>query len=43
LKGVQTSDFGIDPYLSMNDASIFFKEAAKKHGIDIENEIRPAS
>ena len=24
LKGVQTTDFGIDPYLSMNNADIFF-------------------
>lgn len=34
LKGVQTSDFGIDPYLSMNDAAVFCKEAAKKYGLD---------
>ena len=27
LKGIQTSDLGIDPYLSMNDAKLFFKEA----------------
>ena len=33
LKGVQTSDFGIDPYLSLNDAQVFFKELFEKHGI----------
>jgi hypothetical protein len=36
LKGVQTTDFGIDPYLSMNDASVFFKEASKKFGIELK-------
>ena len=35
LKGVQTSDLGIDPYLSMNDASVFFKEASKKFGVEM--------
>ena len=35
LKGVQTTDFGVDPYLSMNDASVFFKEASKKFGVDL--------
>ena len=33
LKGVQANEFGIDPYLSMNDAGVFFKEAFKKFGI----------
>lgn len=28
LKGVKPNDFGIDPYLSMSDAAVFFKEAA---------------
>jgi hypothetical protein len=37
LKGVQTSDFGIDPYLSLNDASLFFQELFKKYEIDPEN------
>ena len=35
LKGVQTSELGIDPYLSMSDASVFFREAAKKYGVDL--------
>lgn len=33
LKGVSASEFGIDPYLSMNDAGVFFKEALKKFGM----------
>lgn len=35
LKGVQTTDFGIDPYLSMNDAAVFFKEASLKFGVEL--------
>lgn len=34
LKGVQTSDFGIDPYLSLNDAGVFFQELFKKYNIE---------
>ena len=33
LKGVQTTDFGIDAYLSLNDPQVFFKELFKKHGL----------
>ena len=33
LKGVQTTDFGIDSYLSLNDPQVFFKELFLKHGI----------
>jgi hypothetical protein len=41
LKGVQTTDFGIEPYLSLNDASVFFKELFAKHGIE-QNEAADA-
>lgn len=34
LKGVQTTDFAIDPYLSLNDASLFFQEICKKYKVD---------
>ena len=37
LKGVQTTDFGIDPYLSLNDPQVFFKELFQKHGIQSSN------
>jgi hypothetical protein len=33
LKGVQTTDFGIESYLSLNDPQVFFKELFLKHGI----------
>ena len=33
LKGVQTTDFGIEPHLSLNDPGIFFKELFHKYGI----------
>jgi hypothetical protein len=42
LKGVQTTDFGIDPYLSLNDPQIFFKELFLKHGIQQNNEAADA-
>jgi hypothetical protein len=35
LKGVRPSDFGIDPYLCMNDPLVVVNEAAKKFNIDI--------
>ena len=38
LKGVQTTDFGIDPYLSMNNADIFFQEIIIK--FELRNEQR---
>lgn len=38
LKGVQSSEFGIDPYLSLNDAGVLIKEAAKKYKVDIKEE-----
>jgi hypothetical protein len=31
LKGVQTQDFAIDKYLSLNDAALFFQEVCKKY------------
>ena len=42
LKGVQTTDFGIDPYLSLNDPQVFFKELFLKHGIQNNNEAADA-
>lgn len=42
LKGVQTTDFGIDPYLSLNDPQVFFKELFLKHGIQNYNEAADA-
>lgn len=36
LKGIKTTDFGIDPYLNMSDPIIVVKEVSKKYGIDIE-------
>lgn len=34
LKGIKTTDFGIDPYLSLADPIVVIKEASKKYGID---------
>ena len=36
LKGIKTSDMGIDHYFSMNDAPLFFKEASKKYGVELK-------
>ena len=35
LQGLKTSDVGIDSYFSMNDAQLFFRELAKRHGVDL--------
>ncbi len=41
LKGVKTTDFQIDPYLSLADPLIVLKEASKKYGVEIttQNEL----
>ena len=36
LKGVKTSDFGIDPYLTMNDPAILIQEISKFRDVEIE-------
>jgi hypothetical protein len=36
LKGVKTTDFAIDPYLSLAQPLVVIKEASKKYGIDIK-------
>jgi hypothetical protein len=36
MKGVKTTDFSIDPYLSLADPVIVLKEASLKYGIDIK-------
>lgn len=33
LKGIQSCELGIDPYLSLSDASTFFRELTKKYGL----------
>jgi hypothetical protein len=33
LKGVKTSEFGIDPYLTMNDPTILIEELQKSRNI----------
>jgi hypothetical protein len=33
LKGIKTTDFGIDPYFNMNDPLIVIKEISKLSGI----------
>jgi hypothetical protein len=38
LKGVKTTDFGIDEYLCMADPVIVVKEASARYGINITNE-----
>lgn len=35
MKGVKTTDFEIDPYLSLAEPLVVIKEASKKYGIDI--------
>lgn len=36
LKGVKTTDFSIDPYLSLADPLILLKEASQRYGIEIK-------
>ena len=36
LKGVKTSDFGIDPYLTMNDPAILIQEISSFKEVEIE-------
>ena len=36
MKGITTTDFGIDPYLNMSDPITMVREVSKKYGIDIE-------
>ena len=38
LKGVKTTDFGIDKYLNMNDPIILVEEFSKISGIEIQTE-----
>ena len=38
MKGVKTTDFAIDPYLSLADPLIVLKEASLKYGIDIKTQ-----
>jgi hypothetical protein len=35
LRGIKTTDVGIDSYFSMNDAQLFFRELSKRHGVDL--------
>ncbi len=36
LKGVKTTDFAIDPYLSLADPLVVIKEANQRYGVDIK-------
>lgn len=36
LKGVKTTDFAIDPYLSLADPLVVIKEANKRYGVEIQ-------
>jgi len=36
IKGVKTTDFAIDPYLSLADPMVVIKEANLKYGVDIQ-------
>ena len=36
LKGVKTTDFAIDPYLSLADPLVVIKEANKRYGVEIK-------
>ena len=38
MKGVKTTDFSIDPYLSLADPLIVLKEASLRYGIDIKTQ-----
>ena len=38
LRGVKTTDFSIDPYLSLADPLIVLKEASKRYGIEIKTQ-----
>jgi hypothetical protein len=38
MKGVKTTDFSIDPYLSLADPLIVLKEASLKYGIEIKTQ-----
>lgn len=35
LKGVKTNDFAIDPYLSLAEPLVVFKEASLRYGVSI--------
>ena len=36
LKGVKTTDFAIDPYLSLAEPLVVFKEASQRYGVEIK-------
>jgi hypothetical protein len=36
LKGIQSNEFGIDPYLSLSDAPTFFRELSQKYALESE-------
>ena len=38
MKGVKTTDFGIDPYFSLADPLVVIKEASQRYGIEIKTQ-----